>query len=152
MQCLETLYLQAFQLFILQPLTSILRTQRAHFSGTYPPAAPGVRSYSIFASNSAASRAAVALLQDTMTTRSGAILGDGVNQPVGDRPLRGGSTSTTSGRRPSAVQDLAAALAAYPVIKRALVMPFRAALRRAFSMASGTISTPITCPALCCKA
>ena len=61
-------------------------------------------------------------------------------------PLRGGSTTMQSGRTPRRASSAAAAPASAQR-NSTFSMPFRSAFRRAFSIASGTISAPMTCAA-----
>ena len=60
------------------------------------------------------------------------------------QPLRGGSTTTTSGASPLATSAGSTASLA-PTMNSALRTPLRTAFSRAFSIASGTISMPMTC-------
>lgn len=63
------------------------------------------------------------------------------------QPLRGGSRTTILGSRPSAA-SFCAAVPASAQKNSACSTPIAAALRRALSTASGTISTPISLPAV----
>lgn len=88
------------------------------------------------------SRAAVAALQLTITTVRGAICSMASSVAV-SQPLRGGSTTITSGRVPSAASRAAAAPASSQrKSARSRGSPSRAAVALAPSTACGTISTP----------
>lgn len=81
-----------------------------------------------------------ATLQLTYTTRFGAACAI-ASITAGSTPLRGGSITITSGRKPSATSFGSSASAA-PQRKFTFPMPLRTAFSFAFSIACGTISMP----------
>lgn len=93
-----------------------------------------------FSTNSAASRACVATLQLTYTTRFGAACAI-ASITAGSTPLRGGSITITSGRKPSAT-SFGSSTSAAPQRKFTFPIPLRTAFSFAFSIACGTISMP----------
>src|SRR5699024_3264224 len=95
------------------------------------------------------SRANVDGLHDTYTIRFGCMSIIACSN-ASSHPLRGGSTTITSGRNPCCVHH-GMTFSAWPTKNSAFVMPFSFAFIFASSIASGTISTPYTFFAFCAR-